>query len=54
MTNQLDTAYKAGFAAGTTDFESEVREGMAALNPFVRGSDLSQHFIMGYIDGFMR
>ena len=51
---QLDIAYKAGLEAGITDYESEVRQGSRNLNPFKNGSDESQHFMMGYIDGFTK
>ena len=54
MTNQLDIAYKAGLEAGITDYQSEVRQGQRVSNPFKLGSDLYQHFIMGYIDGFIK
>jgi len=49
-----DIAYKAGLEAGVTDYQSEVRKGSSNLNPFKVGSDLSIHFSMGYIDGFIK
>jgi len=52
-TEKQDIAYKAGLEAGITDYQSEVRQGCSALNPFERGSDESLHFSMGYIDGFI-
>jgi len=53
-TEKQDIAYKAGLEAGTTDYQSEVRQGSWNLNPFERGSDESLHFSMGYIDGFIK
>jgi len=53
-TEKQDIAYKAGLEAGITDYQSEVRQSCSALNPFEAGTDLHSHFIMGYIDGFIK
>ena len=53
MNENEQDAYMIGLAAGSDDYRAEVREGSSALNPFKRGDELYQHFIMGYIDGFI-